>query len=137
MKPVYVITIPHSGTHSLRAGFQNVEHRWTHCEQVYEIAIPRLLDENEVITTFRDPTLVLQSWVNRQPHAPDSPIFERRWRANWKRWGLLLDGGATVIDINDLKHHENADPRKVVRSVLDLRHDLIEFAWGYASALRP
>lgn len=110
-KPLYVIPVPHSGSTSLRAMLtsRNLPHRWTHCEKIYEIAIPRIRDEYQIVTTLRDPYKVAASWANRQPGGFRTPRNIRRWFANWKRWSMLSLPPANVITMEELDRHENAD----------------------------
>lgn len=113
MKQPYLITVPHAGTTTVRDMMQsrNMEPRWTHCEKIHEVAIPRILDENYVVTTLRDPCLVACSWVNRQAGGLESPRNQRRWIANWTRWALFVAGGAKLIDITTIDTVKNADHR--------------------------
>lgn len=138
MKPTYIITVPHSGTTSLLAMYleRNIRCKSTHCEKVYEIAIPRILEEFHVVTTFREPRLVAASWARRQHGGFDKPQTSRRWMANWTRWKMLVEGGANVYTMDELDKHENADPYIRPGAIYMVPKHLLDFAEECASVLR-
>ena len=133
MKPVFLITIPHTGTMSLKKVFDDngLEYRFTHFEKIFEISIPRIRVENQIITTYRDPELVAASWTNRQPGG-FNPRNARRWVANWTRWKMFVEAGAQVFTMDDLSEHENRNPHP--RKPTDIPYDLLNYAQECADA---
>ena len=137
MKPKYIITVPHSGTTSLRKMLEarfDERIKWTHCEKIYEVAVPRISVEHDVITTFREPELVAASWSRRQPGGWTARN-ERRWVANWTRWRMFVERSANVFTMDELTEHENADPF-LSHLMPGIPIDLLRYAEECANVLR-
>ena len=110
-KPVYLITVPHTGTHSARMMLDSMAiwYRQTHFQQIHEIAIDRILDENNVITTYRDPFLCAASWANWDKISRRQAV--RRFKGNWTRWGLMVPHAVKVIAMDEMNFHANKNHR--------------------------
>jgi hypothetical protein len=105
-KKILFTTVPHSVTTSARMMLDKMpfKYKFTHCEKLMEPKLGEIIDEFNIITTYRDPYLVAASWVNRRPL--DS-IRSRHWIANWKRWAILAPHAVKVFRIKDLTVHKN------------------------------
>lgn len=105
-------TVPHTGTNSTRMMLDRmgIKYWFDHCARIekYGTLVEKVPMENNVITTYRDPALVLSSWANRQK-------FDKRRRdmcaEHYRIWGKLLPSARKVFTMDELTEHRNKFPR--------------------------
>lgn len=100
----YVYTIEGSGTQSLA--------RQLTCEKILHSGdpFPEVKEGDTVYTTLRDPFLVGATWANRVMQSLNNHPrhdYQEMWFRQWKNWALNADR-MTIIQIDDLVHHDNA-----------------------------
>lgn len=108
-KGVYLLTVPGAYTTSTRALLDQagISYRQTHFQQIPEVWIEKILDDFNLITTYRNPYEVGATWANRRKLDPQAM---RQWKSNWVRWGIMVKAAAKVVEHSDLTEHLNRNP---------------------------
>lgn len=105
-----VVTVRHTGTHSILEQYPGYKH-W-HCNPLAYDLIQSTFGKANVLTTFRDPKRVAASWFNRG-QLPTSRMYSGTsegcifsWKEAWDYYGKILEmiPRENVYFMKDLKH---------------------------------
>jgi len=98
---MFLVTVMHTGTTSLKKQHPDCEHR--HCD---ETALARVKSGEQTLTTYRDPDKVVESWLNRGWFEHEK--FKKMWYSQWEHYAALANmDNVEVIQMKDLEHHLN------------------------------
>ena len=125
---MFLVTVMHTGSMSLKKAHPDLEHR--HCDAE---SLQRVREGEKAITTYRDPELVAATWHRHGWF--DHKKFWGMWFLQWWFYRKILENAnIEVIPTESLDHHINAHPDNIAIAPLD--PELAEFAYECSTEAR-
>ena len=98
---MFLVTVQHSGSMSLKKQFPEYEHR--HCDK---ISLGRVKAGEHCITTYRDPALIADSW--RRRGWLEHEKYQDIWFSQWAYYDAITrQDNVEVVPVDKLQQHIN------------------------------